>query len=236
MFALLWIAYVFTAVAGSVLWLATAGRYTATGYGPAARIMLIVLMAGVVLVWPMTRLSQLRPAKSGRAAGGLGGGVLTSVLLDVWVVLLPVQLVIWPLLYIASWPMRVIGPVAVVFVLWTLVAGGVQAIALTSGKPDVDRNGRPRSAGRTLAMLVLVVASMSAPAAIGVLGASTPSWVMMLSPFTSLPALTGTGLSGPPGPVSPEQRLALTGLGALVAGLWGWAGFRAVLVSERELA
>lgn len=224
-FALLWTCYVLIAVAGSVLWLATTGRFTATGYGPAARIMLLVVATGCVLVWPMTRLSQRRP----------GGSVLAHLALDVCVVLFPVQMVLWPLVFIAGWPTQVVLAVAVQFFVWTVLAGGMVAACLAGEGSKQETPGAFTS--RTLWMIALVALVLAAPVLMAILhaaGAPEPEWLAMLSPFTGMSATTGTGVSGPQAPLSLMQRQAVVAIGGGSALIWGFAGFRAFLVRAED--
>lgn len=226
-FALLWTCYVLVAVAGSVLWLATTGRFTATGYGPAARIMLLVVMTGCVLVWPMVRLSQRRPE----------GSVLGSLVLDVCVVLFPVQMVLWPLVFIAAWPAQVVLAVAVQFLVWTVLAGGVIAACL-AGEPHPDL-AAPVPRHRTAYMLALVCVVMAAPAIIAArhaAGTGSPGWLAMLSPFSGIPETAGTGVGGPQAPLTISQRKAVVAIGGFSTVFWGIAGFRSVLARDRHPA
>lgn len=227
-FALLWTMYVLVAVAGSVLWLATTGRFTVTGYGPAARIMLVVVAAGVTLVWPMTRLSQLGPD---REAFG-------SCVLDVLVVLFPVQMVLWPLVFIAGWPRSVVISVAVQFLVWGMMIGALIAVGVVGGQgswPNAARvvYGAGMGQRRTWVMLVIVAMIFTGPMVLGLRGAvgssDSPEWLLMCSPFTALPTTTGAGVSGPQAALTQGQRWAIVWIGAVAAVLWGVAAFRAAL-------
>ena len=57
---------------------------------------MIAISAGICVLWPMVRLSQELPR--GRRFG--------SALLDVLVVGVPVQMVLWPLSLLAGWPLE----------------------------------------------------------------------------------------------------------------------------------
>lgn len=218
-FAFLWTLFVLTAVAGSVLWVARYAPLTGTSYGPAARIMLVVVGVGATILWPMTRLSQASP--------GGDRGALVNALADVMVVLVPVQMVLWPLVVLAGWPWGVVCAVAAFLCAWTVLVGGVLAVAL--GGAAVDRPGHPGLTGRAGWMGVLVAAVWTGPVLMLAMGAGRPGWLAMLSPLTAIPAMTGAGISGPQAPVSAVQwqAIAITAVVGLV--FWVIAGARAVL-------
>src|SRR5262249_53298101 len=122
LFAFLWSVYVLIAVMGSILWLARmpAGSTGASSmYSPAARTLLVVIAAGITVLWPMTRLSQAAPERD----------PVGSALADLLVVQLPVQMVIWPMALLANWPGPVVMAVAMLFLAWGLLTGGILALA-----------------------------------------------------------------------------------------------------------
>lgn len=223
-FAFLWTMYVLVAVAGSVLWLATTGRFTATGYGPAARIMLVVVSAGVTLVWPMTRLSQQRPE----------GSVIVAAVVDVLVVLFPVQMVLWPLVFMAGWPASVVLAVAVQFLVWTVLIGGMIAVGLSAGDGARGLEWRLWTMVAVVGLVFAVPLFLAARAAAGM--GHGPTWAVMCSPFTALPTTTGTGVSGPQAALTGVQRAAVVGVGVAATLVWGLAGFRAAVDQGREAA
>lgn len=210
--------YVFLAVAGSVLWLARTGGWMLGGYGPAGRVMLVVVAAGATVLWPMTRLSQASP----------GRGAIDAMFADVMVVLLPVQMVVWPMMWLAGWPASIVAAVAGVFLAWVAIIGGTLALAL--GGRGVGTPGDPRLFERGVWMAGILVVTLVAPAALGMYrGGQHPSWVAMLSPFTALLAITGVGLSGPQRGLTAEQWLALGSCGVGALSIWVAAAARAVL-------
>lgn len=252
LFSVLWTVYVLVAMGGSVVWLSTTGRFTATGYGPAARIMLMVVMAGVVLVWPMTRLSQVLPDEEDMPAGKPMRETrpAAAMLADVPVIQVPVQLVIWPLLGLAGWPLAVVGAVSMLFLVWTVVVGGLVAIALE--REWAARRTRPRAAsgnGRAGWMAAIVGVVVGGPvvqwlvsagagvsggsgsgAAGGVGGGGGWGWWAMVSPFSALRATTGWGVGGVQYQLTTGQIAGVLGVGAVGMVLWVvavWGGGRA---------
>ncbi len=65
--ALAWALYLMLAMMGSLLPAMTLGRFDPDVFRPAARILAAVIMVGLVVLWPMLRLSQ-------RPAGGIARG------------------------------------------------------------------------------------------------------------------------------------------------------------------
>ncbi len=212
LFAFFWTFYVLLSVAGSVTWLARSSVVTVGAYGPAARIMLVVVAVGMVVLWPMARLSQASPERNS----------LLPMLADLIVVQLPVQIVVWPLYVLANWPRDIIHAVAAIMGVWGVLAGGVIALAL-GGRP-VTLVRDPRLGGRVGWMVLVLVLLLSAPLVEAVMfarGAEPPKWLTMISPITAIPALTGRGLIGPGAPVSQIQWDAI--FTTLSVGVFAWA-------------
>lgn len=212
LFAFFWTFYVLLAVAGSVTWLARATTVSRGSYGPAARIMLVVVAVGMVVLWPMVRLSQVSPRRNS----------LVSTLADLVVVQLPVQIVVWPLVVLANWPLDIVMAIAAMMWAWGVLTGGVLALALGGAPIEHPRDGR--LFGRAVWMGVLLAILMSGPLASSVLyarGVACPNWLTMISPITAIPALTGKGLIGPSAPVSQVQWDAI--VATLSGGVFAWS-------------
>jgi hypothetical protein len=226
-FAFLWTMYVLLAVGGSILWVARFAALSSSAYSPAARVMLVVVAVGATILWPMVRLSQASPRK----------GVMGHVLADSIIVLTPIQLVLWPMIVLANWPLGVIAAVAGLLAAWVVLTGGVLSLALAG--PGAMRAGDPALAERTAWMVAVIALAVAGPLAIFACNAAqspVPPWLAMLSPLTAVPLLTGKGLSGPQTPVTAlEMRIiALTGAAGLV--FWVLASVRSALGrrSDRE--
>src|SRR5262245_36263588 len=84
-FAFLWTLFLFAATATTFLAALSAGSSTPDVMRPATRALLAVTITGIVLVWPMIRLSQ---SADRHPIGGVAQ--------DLVVILIPVQAVIWP--------------------------------------------------------------------------------------------------------------------------------------------
>ncbi|MHC4273609.1 MAG: hypothetical protein ACYSUR_08065, partial [Planctomycetota bacterium] len=118
-------------------WLLAIGLRTpieasSASYTPGVRLMLICLAIGLVIGWPLLRVSQPPMPFPVR-----------QVLLDLVVLLALVQVVIWPLRLVTPWSPARTAALDATLVAWALLAGAfVAAVA-----------GSPRAGPRNLAML-----------------------------------------------------------------------------------
>ena len=178
MFALLWTLYLMLATLVMFATLSASPSVTPEVYRPAARTLMLLVMVGVMVLWPMTRLSQAPP----------GRGVMSGVMKDLVVVLLPVQALVWPhaMGVLSDWPLDVVAALALSIVAWALIVGGVLSIALSTLRGGVGE--------RAVWMGVFVVLVAGAPAWLllrgelgfgsGLSGEARPGW--MFSPLTSV--------------------------------------------------
>jgi len=195
------------------------GGLSPESYRPAARVMLAVIVLGVGVLWPMTRLSQRRPE-------GSGAGAATR---DMVVMLIPVQAVIWPQTWLAHWPIGVVASVAALVVAWSLLIGGVLGLVLERGS---DRGGRePGHGARAGAMAVCVALSLGgavvplvAPSRGGPPEGLDARWTWMLSPVTGIYELTrDRAWSGRSAAVGAAHREALLATFAIGGATWATA-------------
>lgn len=217
-FAFLWTMYVLIAVAGSVLWVARFASVSAGSYGPAARIMLVVIAAGATVLWPMVRLSQIAPREP----------IAGHILADVLVVLLPVQFVLWPLIILAGWPALVILGVEAQLCAWVCLVGGLLTIALTMTRTaGLGDAGLLVRSGWMVVVLLIVGLGPMTTLGLSLAQRASPAWLPMMSPFTGIPAVTGHGISGPEDPISGSQWRTIATLAIFAAGVWAIAGMQA---------
>ena len=141
----------FLAVASGVT-LATLVAQGATGhdvYRPSARGLFALIAFGLTVLWPMLRLSQAPPDEP---AGH-------SVAKDLTVLLAPVQAILWPqaMIFLANWPMRVVGACALLLAAWSVLSGAVLALAMDHlGAVERARPGRPTGKLRAAWTLVFI--------------------------------------------------------------------------------
>lgn len=224
-FAFCWMIYLLLALSGSVLWVLRSSDLTSDSYSPAARIMLVVLAAGSCVLWPMTRLSQRGPE----------GNVLGHTFLDLVVVLVPAQVVVWPMSFLARWPLDVVAGVSLLLASWTALIGGVLAVAQTTLGDHRDESAR--GVARSVWMGVVLVLVGVGPVCIGVLEAMSrpvPGWLASMSPFTGIYSVSGRGLRGATHPVTDVEWTTMVGVLASAALVWGVAVLGRVVVGARE--
>jgi len=215
LFAFFWTVYLLAAVLGAVFWLARTPISGPSAFSPAARTMLVVIAAGVVILWPMTRLSQLAPARP----------VVRAVALDLLVMLGPAQMVIWPLVFLAAWPVKVVAAVSAQLGGWGALVGGIVALALVARSRTGGLAGgvwKP-GVGWMSAIVVLVVflpMLVRLLAGAGAGGVGAPDWAGAFSPFDFGGSMLGQGVSGPTGSPSRGRWVGIGVLWALAAGPW----------------
>ena len=213
--ALAWALYLMLAMMGSLLPAMTLGRFDPDVFRPAARILAAVIMVGLVVLWPMLRLSQ-------RPAGGIAGGRVGR---DLVVLLIPALTLVWPQVLLAGWSVETVSAVSALLVGWSLV--WASAVCWWRGC-----GGERRAAGVAVtAMLVLLVVGLPlllwragvlelGPAGHGV----TPGW--MWTPVTSVQeVLRDRSWSGRPARVAREHwiwiiRLLVGASGLLWLTVW----------------
>jgi hypothetical protein len=228
-FAFVWTVYLFLATAATMLSTVAKGFPGPEVMRPAARVLLLTVALGVAIVWPLIRLSQARDRSP-----------VSATVQDLFVVLIPVQAVVWPqtLWWLAHWPASVVAGEAALLGAWSLVVGGMLALALAG----------PERAGTSLrwgwmALLVALVGLGALPALAGagpapgggdvLVREMRPAW--MLSPFTAVLELSrDRSWSGlPPRPVEGHWLMILaTTLAA--APLWLAASLRSQATHARQ--
>lgn len=176
MFTFFWTVFL---LATTVIAISAVGLYGAVqeeGARTAARMILLVAGIGVVVLWPMTRLSQSAPAP----------GVAWAVQ-DTLAVVLPLQAVIWPHIWLARWSLETAAAVSSVLTCWAVLVGGLLAVAFARRAP-----GAP---ARVAWMCVFVALPAAAPIAgatlqgLGEPSLATTAWVQMASPITAIDQL-----------------------------------------------
>jgi hypothetical protein len=105
---------------------------SSASYTPGVRLMLICLAVGLVIGWPLLRMSQPPMPYPVR-----------QILLDLVVLLALVQVVIWPLRLVTPWSPARTAALDGTLTAWTLLAGALV----------VSAAGSPRAGPRNLAML-----------------------------------------------------------------------------------
>lgn len=150
-FALMWTMFLLVATMGMLGGVLAGGVISYDVYRPAARILLIITMVGIAILWPMARLSQVRPTETPIAAA----------FKDIVVILVPLQAVIWPQHWLAAWAWQPLAALGTAMIAWVLLLGGVLALAMQGLAPKGEHV--PRQEGtRTAWMSAIVFMSVAA--------------------------------------------------------------------------
>lgn len=215
-FALAWTIFLMLSTLVMFASMSPALAVTLEIYRPATRILLTTITAGIVLIWPMVRLSQAKPT----------GSATPHLARDLLIVLIPVQALIWPqsLQFLGHWPLGLCAAVAACQAAWSLVIGGLVALALAFDPP----RGRV-GATRGVWMMLLAVVVIGVPLVEVLLGSIGPSVddssipAMMASPLTAVYELIRDRSPGGPLSAEPAHWIAI-GATSLAGGLvWACA-------------
>ncbi|MFO0860791.1 MAG: hypothetical protein U0570_09570 [Phycisphaerales bacterium] len=121
-FAFLWAIYL---MLGSLLALGVVlagGIITLDAYQPLSRGLVITLAVGVLVFWPLIRLSQVTPDE----------GPLLAVIKDLAIVLIPLQAVVWPQMVLARWTPDIVLAAAAAMSVWAVLLGAIVAMGIRS--------------------------------------------------------------------------------------------------------
>ncbi len=157
--AIIWSAFLFfltiTIFAGAPLLQSSATEHARFN----ARLMLQALTVGVVILWPLLRLSQATPIRGFSGGGGRDAGIFADLL----VILAPAQAIIWPQAtpLLAGWPRDVVACAACWIGAWALVVGGVLALALRPRSVEDLRAHRPDPRPRWAWMLLVIAVTLA---------------------------------------------------------------------------
>ena len=141
-FALLWMFFMVAAIFVSLAPAGASSLMSVDTYKPTARALAALMAAGVGVVWPMLRLSQVRPLRPMRA-----------LVQDIPIVLVPVgamcaaQTAPW----MAGWPIEVSIAMFAAMSAWTLVVGGVMLNTFASETGKTSQHvGKGQHVGKSL--------------------------------------------------------------------------------------
>lgn len=199
-----------------VAWVMTMGfrppiQMHAASYTPSVRLLLLSLVFGIGVGWPLVRLS-----------GGLRAWPIRQTLLDLLVLLCLSQVVVWPLRLVTPWPPIRSLAIDLLLVGWSLA---IAAVVATGSTPVRRGLGVLRTAA--MAVIVVLVAGMpllsllrndALPFAGRPVGELPAQWWQLaaLSPATAMDALSG---GGPTPPLAAEWAMVRLAWWT-AAGLW----------------
>ncbi len=140
-------------------------------FTPGVRLMLLCVTIGVLIGWPLLRLSQSRPWYP-----------LQQTMLDLMVLLGLVQVVIWPLRLVTNWTPFRTAAIDATLAGWLLLTGAIVAAGVTS----------ERSGPRLLSMIACVAICLLGPALawLGLLTGVHSIELVSLSPLMAIRTLS----------------------------------------------
>jgi uncharacterized membrane protein len=213
-FALAWTVFLMLATLVMFASMSAALVVSADLYRPATRALILTITAGIVLIWPMVRLSQDRPF----------GSALPPAARDIVIVLIPVQALIWPQAHnlLGGWSLELCAAIAATQAAWAIIISGLIALALTLD-PARGRVGTARGFWM-LFVAILVIGVPLAELVFGSIGSSIARPLleegMMISPLTAVFEL----MRDHAGPGLPAIRsgtwLAIGGTSLVGAAVW----------------
>lgn len=153
-------------------------QISSASYTPSFRLMLLCIVIGLMICWPLLRLSrqvQHHP--------------IIHTFLDLSVLISLLQIILWPLRLITPWSSLRTASVDATICGWLLIAGAI--VASVAGS---DRRGP-----RNLAMLACVCLCLLGPtlASLGINYGFNDLELIELSPLMAVHTLTGGGGSQP---------------------------------------
>jgi hypothetical protein len=151
---------------------------SSASYTPGVRMMLLCVTVGLMIGWPLLRLSQSSPAYP-----------IRQTLLDLMVLLGLVQVVVWPLRLVTNWTPWRTAAIDATMAGWVMIAGAIVAAGIMSN----------RSGPRILAMLACVSLCLLGPALawLGVMTGVDAMQLVRLSPFMAMRTLAEASGSQP---------------------------------------
>ncbi len=175
---------------------------SSASYTPGVRLMLVSAAIGLIIGWPLLRVSQSRAEYP-----------MTQTLLDLIVLLALVQVVIWPLRLVTPWSPARTAALDATLVSWTVLAGALVASA----------TGSHRTGPRNIAIIACVAMCLVGPvlALIGIRGSAmtglTPE-LLQAGPLLEVYTLSHGGRTAPGG--AQWMWISMVAL----AGAAAWAG------------
>lgn len=187
-------------------WLLTIGVRTpiqpvSASYTPAVRMMLLCLVVGLMVGWPLLRLSQ-----------GASPHPVGQTVLDLVVLLALTQVVVWPLRLVTPWTVGRTAGIDATISAWVLVAGAIVTAAVAAARSGV----------RSLAMLLCLALCLLGPAiaAWSPQPATDGAGLVRIGPLLATHELTGGGGA----PLTGDQWLHIAILGAASVVAWVMVG------------
>lgn len=198
--ALLWAVYLMGSAVLTIFTVRSLGMPSTGQLVSACRGMIIMVLLGLTMLWPMVRLSQEFPRRRWASIGA-----------DLLVLLAPVQAVLWPMPMLTHWSWSVMSGLMVLVCGWGLLAASVVMWAYARAPGSAALRG-----AAALACAMFAGAAPLAGLGLRLAGFEPSAWLWMLSPVTAVYRL----LDAPSG-LSPHMSGAEWYFAALPAALAG---------------
>ncbi len=170
---------------------------SSASYTPGIRMMLICIGIGLMIGWPLLRLSQ-----------GTTQRPMAHTVLDLVVLLSLIQVVIWPLRLVTPWGLERTAALDATLVGWTILAGAVVASAVGSRRVGVRNLG-------IAACLAMCLLGPAIAVMIAVVGRSSVQ-MMNIGPLVALHQLSEDNAT----PITAKQWLIIATPAAAAALAW----------------
>ena len=182
---------------------------SSASYTPSVRLMLVYIGIGLMIGWPLLRLSQSAVARP-----------IVQTMLDLMVLLSLIQVVIWPLRLVTPWTLGRTAALDATLVGWTVLGGAVVASAISSRRAGV----------RNLAIAACLAMCLAGPVVVLVAALVGRSAVQLMNigPLTGVYHLA----QGDRAPITAGQWIVI-GMPALAAGL-AWTALGAFYAAQRR--
>ena len=151
LFSLYWIAWLMLNSSLVLAKLGPRGLLDPAVSRPVTRSLFMMIAVGALVLWPMFRLSQAMPVRR----------PLAGLLLDVLIMFTTAQIVFWPQVLLAYWPMLAIGATSVSLLAWMLIAASVLSIVMERQRRHELVNGEKNIAfQRRMGMVICLGITM----------------------------------------------------------------------------
>ncbi|MEM1422822.1 MAG: hypothetical protein AAGH64_02350 [Planctomycetota bacterium] len=210
-FTLLWAIYLMVAALLTIFAVPTLSGAGVRQWTYGCQTMMLLVFVGVCVLWPATRLSQLSPERPRRAT-----------LVDLSIMLIPVQAVVWPMPLLTGWTWIVTLGLVLAVAGWGVLIGAV----LARGCASVRSYARTWAMGAVLALVAMgPLVSVVFDSSLVSRGASLPGWWALVSPLTLSHAMTTTPMNLTPSMSGAEWAAGWAPL-AVGCVLWMWLARR----------
>ncbi|MEM1331265.1 MAG: hypothetical protein AAGG07_11960 [Planctomycetota bacterium] len=181
--ALAWTSFLLVGTVSSFVRSGVGGVITTDGYRPAARDLMLIVMIGATLLWPLLRLSQAATRRP-----------LIATIRDYTVIVIPAQAILWPLALLARWPLSTVAASVLLMMAFCALAGAAMSAPFMIARSRSPEDS-PGAVSRLWWSAVVLLVSLAGPLVLGVAlltggadmrDATSVRFDYMLSPLTAV--------------------------------------------------